>query len=218
MPNASSSLSLDYTFDQGFHLRASQDISPGDLLVVERPFACILLPTYAESHCYECLIGLDPRCMSFAYCRQCTNVVYCSPECEHKSWSSSGHKHECRFVGLLSAHDTGLDHMEWLALRIVLKATWQYLSERKQELEAYEMAHERLVRSEAALFAADPFDEKKIYNSDDYLRIFSLLTNSSVRKLNDLFRRSFVAMFLTKLLSRTEFFGAESSGKLFLVN
>lgn len=79
------------------------------------------------------------------------------------------------------------------------------------------MAHERLVRSEAALFAADPFDENKIYKSDDYLRVFSLVTNSSVRKLNDLFRRSFVAMFLTKLLSRTEFFGAESSGELVFI-
>lgn len=166
-----------------------------------------------KTHCYECMLRLDTRIMSLAYCRQCTNVVYCSPECERKSWFRSGHKHECQFIELLSGQETGLGHMEWLALRIVLNATWEYLSKRKQDLEAYELKHERLVRGESALFDADPFDEQKIYQSEDYLRIFSLITNSSIRKLNDLFRRSFVAMFMTKLLIRTDFFGPDSSGK-----
>ena len=214
MPNASSQLSIDYSFDRGFHLSASSDIQAGDLIVTERPFASILLPAYFKTHCYECQLAVDTRKMSLAFCRQCTNVTYCSPECERKSWSKSGHQHECAYIGLLSAPETGLGHMEWLALRIVLRAGWIYLAERRVDLEAYEIAYERrLGRNEAALFGADPFDELKIYKSDDYLRVFSLMTNSYVRKLNDLFRRSFVAMFLAKLLTRGEFFDSDSSGK-----
>lgn len=213
IPSASTHLSLDYSFERGFHVRASQDLEPGELLVTERPYAAVLLPAYFATHCHECQLRLDTRTMALAYCRQCTTVSYCSPECERKSWSKSGHKHECRFVGLLSARATGLGHMEWLALRIVLKASWELLARRKSDLEAYEVANERLTsRNESALFGADPFDEHKIYKSDEYLRIFSLVTNSSLRKLNDLFRRSFIAMFLVKVLNRTDFFGSDSSG------
>ena len=47
------------------------------------------------------------------------------------------------------------------------------------------------------------------YRSDSYLSIFNLVTNSAVRKLSDLFRRSFVALFLVRFLYRVGFIGQD---------
>jgi hypothetical protein len=138
---ASTSLRLDFSpIERGFHIRAARDISPGELVVVEKPFASVLISSNMATHCFECLIGLEPSRMSLSYCRQCTNVVYCSPECERRSWKESGHEFECHYVELL-ATESGLTHMEWLALKIVLKTKWNYLALRKCDLESYELKY-----------------------------------------------------------------------------
>ena len=68
------------------------------------------------------------------------------------------------------------------------------------------------MRDEASL--TEMLHTETEYKSDSYLAIFNLITNSAVRKLNDLFRRSFVAFFLVKFLIRIDFFGKESVKKI----
>jgi hypothetical protein len=73
----------------------------------------------------------------------------------------------------------------------------------------YENKYENSVRDETSL--TEMLHAEAEYKSDSYLTIFNLITNSAVRKLNDLFRRSFVAFFLVKFLIKINFFEAESS-------
>ena len=89
------------------------------------------------------------------------------------------------------------------------KASYKYLVSIKQMLIDYENKYENSVRDETSL--TEMFHAEAEYKSDSYLTIFNLITNSAVRKLNDLFRRSFVAFFLVKFLIKINFFEVESS-------
>lgn len=209
IPNASSSITIDYSIQKGLHLKANRDIKVGDLLVYEKPFASVLLGENIEKNCYECMSRLNVLKMNLTFCRQCSQVTYCSQKCEHESWESS-HKYECKYFKLL-AFNCDLTHMEWLALRIVLKAGKDYLLSIKPNLEDYESKYESINRDLSALFSIDE-NSPKIYRSDSYMPIFNLITNSRVRKLNDLFRRSFVSLFLVKLLENSGYFVGDNSG------
>ena len=94
-------------------------------------------------------------------------------------------------------------------ISIFFKASYKYLVSIKQMLIDYENKYENSVRDETSL--TEMLHAEAEYKSDSYLTIFNLITNSAVRKLNDLFRRSFVAFFLVKFLIKINFFEAESS-------
>jgi SET and MYND domain-containing protein 4 len=96
--------------------------------------------------------------------------------------------------------------MEWLALKIVTKASFKYLSSVKEALFSYENKYERgnLIRAESSILSPEEKQPKK-YKSDSYYNVFHLITNSFLRRSNDLFRRSYVALFLTKILIKTGF-------------
>ena len=82
----------------------------------------------------------------------------------------------------------------------------------KQTLFDYENKYENSVRDETSL--TEMLHAEAEYKSDSYLAIFNLITNSAVRKLNDLFRRSFVAFFLVKFLITINFFEKDPPKKL----
>ncbi len=92
--------------------------------------------------------------------------------------------------------------MEWLAMHIVLKATFDKLHAERVFYTNYEQQREIFIRDETSLKFHDR-DSRALYKSSDYFNIFHLITNSVVRVENDLFRRAFVALFFAKLLLRT---------------
>jgi hypothetical protein len=200
-----SAVTLDFALpDKGFHVKSTRDVQVGELLLVERPYASVLLGSHFETNCLECMLHLDATRMNITFCAQCATVQYCSPACEQTGWHAH-HKYECKYIKLL-AFDSGLTHMEWLALRIVLRAGNEPLLAIKAKLEAYELSYEHLTRIDPT---GDPFFQQLFaspaYNSHSYLSIFNLVTNSAVRKLSDLFRRSFVSLLLVKLLYKVKF-------------
>ena len=204
---ASKSIDIDYSMDRGYFLKAAKDIKVGELLVNEPPFASVLIGNRIGQNCFECLLKLNPLKMNLAYCNQCSLVVYCSQNCATTSWTHI-HKYECKYLNFL-INQSGLTQMEWLALRIVLKAGKNYLLSVKPLLEHYEKMFESSIRDGSCMRFLET--EDKVYNSNSYLSIFNLITNSRVRKLNDLFRRSFVAYFLVKLLEKNDFFQTDSA-------
>lgn len=207
MTHASKSIDIDYSIDRGYFLKAARDIKVGELLVNEPPFASILIGSKIGQNCYECILKLNPLKMNLTYCPQCSLVVYCSQRCATTSWTHT-HKYECKYLNFL-INQSGLTQMEWLSLRIVLKAGKNYLLSVKPLLENYEKMFENSIRDGSCMSFFE--SEDKVYNSESYLTIFNLITNSRVRKLNDLFRRSFVAYFLVKLLEKNDFFLSDSA-------
>ena len=198
--NASNSISMNYTIHSSFHIKSNRKIEVGDVVLDEPAYASVLLGKYFTNYCYECFKGLNVFKMNITYCRQCSVVNYCSPQCEKNSWSM--HKYECKYINLLGV-ESGLTHMEWLAMRIVLKATYPYLTSIKDSLIDHEKKFEILIRDESSIV---PFDQpSRDYRSDSYFNIFHLITNSALRKTNDLFRRAFIALFMSKILQKTGF-------------
>lgn len=199
--SASKHVCIEYGVEKGFYIQAETDIEPGELIVDEPPYASVLLGSSLAEFCFECQDKLDHLKHNIVYCRQCVNVAYCSRECEKKSWA--GHKYECKYIKLL-AFESGLTHMEWLAMHIVLKATFDKLYAERLFYINYEQQREIFIRDETSLKFHDR-DSRALYKSDDYFNIFHLITNSVVRVDNDLFRRAFIALFLTKILLKTNY-------------
>ncbi|VDO01922.1 unnamed protein product [Rodentolepis nana] len=79
--------------ERGWTLEASRDISVGDLLVVEKPYASVQLAPRTE-FCYYCY----RRCLNIQPCSGCAQVGFCSKKCaedaqnpEHSIGGGPGH-------------------------------------------------------------------------------------------------------------------------------
>ena len=125
--------------------------------------------------------------------------------CEKASWHC--HRYECKYLKLL-AFESGISHMEWLAIRIVTKASYKYLHSIRDELISFEEKYESgdIIRAESSIVS--PSEKSKKYRSDSYYNVFHLVTNSFLRRSGDLFRRAYIALFLTKILVKTGFIGS----------
>ena len=204
---ASRLISIDYGIEKGFFIKSNEDIEAGELIVDEPPYASVLLGENIKDFCYECQKKLEPLKQNLNYCRQCVNVTYCSKDCEKASWLS--HRHECKYIKLL-AFNSGLTHMEWLAMRIVLKATFDFLHSERDFFVDYEVKREIFIRDDNSMRFHDE-DSRKLYRSDLYFNIFHLITNSVLRVDNELFRRAFISLFLVKILLKTNFIQIKNS-------
>ncbi|KAK3860966.1 hypothetical protein Pcinc_033028 [Petrolisthes cinctipes] len=111
----------------GRHVVAKEDVAPGSVIMVEKPFAVLLVPDLLTSHCLTCL---SPAPLPLP-CEGCRDVVYCSEECQREG-ASGCHRYECRLLHLLSS--VGIAH---LALRIIFIAGWDlHCQIRDEKIEA----------------------------------------------------------------------------------
>ena len=183
--SASKSFAMKSDKTHGRYAVASEDIKAGEIILVEKPFASLCLPDCFETHCYLCLT----RFIIGHPCRNCSTILYCSTDCEKKSWTDS-HQYECNFLNVLTQDDIGLGH---LALRVVLKNSFVQLKKFYKRFDSNEFG----------------LNEKGLYSSDDYFCLYSLVGNSNLRKLSDLFKRSVMAVFLAKILLSSGFVSDE---------
>ncbi|KAJ9591990.1 hypothetical protein L9F63_001502, partial [Diploptera punctata] len=114
-PCASDCVEIKFSSEMGRYMSATRDIKPGDVLVVEKPFASILNSENLETHCYKCL----RRCEALLPCCFCSNVMYCSEECRTSSWDES-HYIECSILPTLQKLEIVVTSI--LALRVVIMA------------------------------------------------------------------------------------------------
>ena len=179
-----------YTPNQGRFLVADRDIKPGEVILVEKPYASILLPEQYSNHCHHCF----KRCLAPLVCRHCPIARYCSPTCRDRSWDTY-HKHECDSLDII--HRSGVGKFGHLALRTVTVSGLQFLLEHRKN-----MSNEEMVRNKEC----EGCGEDDRYIAEDYNTIYHLVTHDTDRPVHDLFRRSAMAVFLTKCLERASFF------------
>lgn len=179
--------------DYGRHSVATQDIFVGDILVIEKPFASVLLPEHVETHCYHCL----KRVTVPMPCCQCTTVRYCSVVCAKQSWDGY-HSVECKYLNLI--HKAKIGKNGHLALRIIVKARYKFLKNFRREMR--KRLCDKVSRESGCL-------DDGSYISSDYLPIYCLVTHSEDRSAGDLFRRTVMAIFLLKILQGGSFFGKD---------
>ena len=177
--SASRSFTMQSDKIHGRYAVAAEDINAGDIILVEKPFASVCLPECYETHCYHCLA----RFFIGHPCRSCSTVLYCSTECERRSWQDS-HKHECSFLNVLNKEDIGLGH---LALHVVLRNSFIELKKFDEDFNTRD--------NEFGL------NKMGLYAPDDYICLYSLVGNSNLRNPSDLFKRSIMAVYLAKIVS-----------------
>ncbi|KAF5302587.1 hypothetical protein FQA39_LY10205 [Lamprigera yunnana] len=110
---ASNGVRLGYDDKNGRHVVSVENISAGDVVAIEKPFAQILLKHKYLSHCYNCLrpsYNLIP-------CEYCPLVLFCNEGCKRSAWESY-HKHECPILSTLL--DLDVNKLTLLALKICI--------------------------------------------------------------------------------------------------
>lgn len=186
-PSLTTNADIQTSSDRGRHVistNPSSTLKPGTIILIEQPYASVLLPSVWSTHCHACLRRLN--LVLFA-CTQCTRAVYCSFDCLQSSiiW----HAFECR----LSIES--LDKMSLLALRLLTKTGWQYLYKNKLQFEEYLKTEYDINNS-----------TKNIYQWNNYENILKLETNSNKRSIDDLIYRSIQACIIgISLINNTSF-------------
>ena len=187
-PCAGKSFSIVDEPGKGRHAIATEDIRAGDVIIVEKPYTSICLQSSFETHCYGCL---NRYVVSYP-CQNCASVSYCSEECEQRNWLDF-HQYECRYMNILIQDDVGLGH---LALKMIVLTGLEKLGTIEERLK-------KLSDVPQDLYGVN---ENGCFDSTDYYCVYSLVGNSSSRSPSDLFRRSLLALFMTKMLSASDFF------------
>ena len=110
--NGSVLIEMGCTKSQGRYLKAKEQIKAGDVLILEKPYAAVLVPENKTTHCSHCFELLEEDITSCTVCKQ---VKYCSISCQLDAWKLY-HKHECSLEPLLEM----LELSSHLALRLLL--------------------------------------------------------------------------------------------------
>ncbi|XP_013414149.1 SET and MYND domain-containing protein 4 [Lingula anatina] len=199
--SASSALDVTTAPTLGRFPVATCDIQVGDTLVIEKPFASVLLKPYNVSHCHSCFKQL----VAPIPCSECSTVRYCSQKCKQSGWLRF-HQFECPYLDTIQ--QSGIGGMGHLALRVVLVAGYEFLLGFKELVQHKEVGD--CCELDWGL------DEKGQYRSDNYTTIYNLVTHSEDRAVNDLFRRTIMSVFLLKCLQKSPFFQEKDVGKSIL--
>ncbi|XP_054610317.1 SET and MYND domain-containing protein 4 [Dunckerocampus dactyliophorus] len=114
---------VHFSSKKGRHLVAAKRISAGEVILSERPYSCVLIPSMkgvmgdmlgTECRCcHRCLV----QTLSPVPCGGCAYSRYCSDGCRKLAWEEH-HRWECPLGEYLMA----VGVMSQLALRVVLKA------------------------------------------------------------------------------------------------
>ncbi|CAF1200351.1 unnamed protein product [Adineta steineri] len=193
-PSLTSYANIQMSTDRGRHVvstNVSSTLKPGTVILIEQPYASVLLQPAWSTHCHMCLRRLN---LLLFVCSQCTRAVYCSSDCLQRSivW----HAFECRLT------IDRLDKMQLLALRLLTKTGWHYLLKNKTHFEDY--------------LKQNQIDNqnKEIYEWNNYENILKLETNSNKRSYNDLLQRSIQACMIGMSLINNTSFSQEAYEKL----
>ncbi|KAK2723728.1 hypothetical protein QYM36_002165, partial [Artemia franciscana] len=110
--SASKSVNIEVSSGEGRYAIASKEISIGEILVVEKPYASVLQPNKYSSHCHNCFKPLEAPIP----CQRCSRISFCSSTCRNIAVSSY-HKTECSLIDALWF--SGISITCYLALRMV---------------------------------------------------------------------------------------------------
>lgn len=187
---ASKAFDITISPSKGRYPVAAQDIDIGEMLVVEHPYASVLLQDCQTTHCHHCL----QRTIAPIPCKQCSNVRYCSLECANKSWELY-HLFEC----------THLDHIHsagkygHLALRTLLKAGLKHCKDIPCNINLDNNGNNNNLKTLG-------FNSDGVYDPSNYTTIFNLVGHTELRTVGDLFRRTVIAVYLLLCIQKTDFF------------
>lgn len=87
-------LQLKYNDNYGYHLVAQRNLKPGDVIMVERPYSSVLLPSDWYLKCANCLASNH---LSLIPCPGCNCAMFCSTRCRSEA-NLKFHCLECQIM------------------------------------------------------------------------------------------------------------------------
>lgn len=187
----SSACNVRYEPDRGRFIVATRDILPGEVLLIEKPYASILLADHYGDHCYHCF----KHTLAPYPCSGCCYAMYCSNQCRNIS-QETYHRFECSNMDFLRA--AGVDKFAYLSLR-TLAAT------PLPDLLRYRKATGQYQAGDSLLVGCNRLGQ---YTSDEYHAICNLVTHADDRNAHDLFRRAIIAIALLRCLQQSGYFAS----------
>ncbi|XP_063702230.1 SET and MYND domain-containing protein 4-like [Culicoides brevitarsis] len=168
---------LEYVTSEEFgrHIRAKQDLYPGDIIIVEKCFSKCLQNGSEYKRCANCL---EPNYLNLIPCGKCTRAMFCSEKCQ-KEANSRFHRFECP---ILDGIFTLFNKITVIAIRTALFSLTMFDDPR--ELEA--LISEINVETESAF----DLNYSNLTEQQHFRAIYALATNESARSVADLFQRS----------------------------
>lgn len=175
---AGDSVTIKKTIDCGRFVAATKDIQIGEVIAVEKAFVAI---AHADP---DVTATHCQQCLRMNYapvpCDQCTFAMYCSAACKSHAWKHH-HQFECLIVS------PSLPLLTRFAIRLAIITAPLY-----DVIETYPTEND--------------LPEER-YESDRYKEIHNLCTNTPMRSVADLFRRSVTAALIYELVeANTTFF------------
>lgn len=183
---ASSSMNVKYQKGRGRFVIAKQDIPVGTTLVVEKPITWAIHPERYGTHCQECLSQIK----AVIPCKTCCGVSFCSIKCRDIALSSY-HRYECGANHVLIA--SGLNIYPFLTFRLMAKYGLDHIWSLKDRLTSHDDTSGALGDNE--------------YRTEDFINTFNLVCHEDKMDSEDHLLRTFVAVFLLKMLQFNNFFG-----------
>ncbi|KAK7584217.1 hypothetical protein V9T40_005180 [Parthenolecanium corni] len=188
IPNASKKIQIRFSSKYGRHLIAAEDISPGELLFVDKPYAYVQGNKCQITNCSHCFI----RCISLISCPNC-KTLFCSDSCRAQAFVQY-HRIECQIMNNLKSKIFDMESK--LALRMLMIATRQGKDLKKlSEHPVYQIPFNPSIRS-----------VNKRHFQEDYYHIHHLESHERNLKNFDLIHFCYKAAILIDLLRWTTFF------------
>ncbi|XP_046406164.1 SET and MYND domain-containing protein 4-like [Ischnura elegans] len=188
LPAASAGVQFEYSAEKGRQLVAKRDLKPGDIVIVEEPFAWTTRNAAAlKTHCLHCMRTTRAPIP----CKYCSTVCYCGKTCRDHSWNSY-HKYECSILNHFYESNE-LSGMAQLAYRTIIAAGLEALSSPPE--------------GPVTPSPASPF------LSTDYQSVYWQESHSSDRTADDLLKKSLMCAFLLRCLQKSGFLARTSPGE-----
>lgn len=173
----------------GRHLITNRDLKPGDVIMVEKPFAPVIDPDAIYQKCYNCL---SFNFYNLIPCPDCNGAMFCSRQCYQVSVQKS-HQYECVIMQKLKKWFNG---EAMVAFKLILLALHAFpdLNDLKNLSKAVNSSMENQFS----------FDFTHADNYTIFKTICSLTTIENDRNIEDLFKKSQIAAVMYELLMQHE--------------
>lgn len=189
MPFAADCLQMKADKVCGRYIVTTQDLNPGEIIVVENPFVKVLSDDWTYQRCSNCLRASSSNLLP---CPNCTKTMFCSDKCMEDAFGNF-HKFECPIIECL--RNVGGQ----ITIRTFIKAFQSFSSIR----ELIEFCQSKDLHN----LTSFSFDHsKEVSTQQQYQQIHGLATNQAIRSQLDLFTHAMItALFYYQLVNYTTF-------------
>lgn len=176
---------LKYSDNFGYHLVVHRNLKPGDVIMIEKPYSAVLLPSDWYNKCTNCLAS---NYLNLIPCTNCNYAMFCSTNCRVEAYTRF-HCYECPIMEEIKEL---LQPELMIALRNTIRGICVFTDLDKLG----ETLHKNTDRRSDFEIDFKSIEEEKMFEV-----VANQATNQDRRSLEDLFHFTAAGSVLYKLLT-----------------